>query len=85
MNGSRLKVSSSFCPSWGRRLGFACTKVADRLVFSPSQTQKMISEIKGIPITDSFDADGFHLVQGDTFKLMSDWYYFAILLLRRPQ
>lgn len=53
------------------------------MAFSPEQTRKMLSEIRGEPQTDSVDWSEHELIQEDVFRLMSDWYYFAILNLAR--
>jgi len=57
-------------------------KVADRLALSPSQTSQLLSQIRGQQ-ADGVDVEERQLLQEDTFKLMSDWYYIAILNLAK--
>jgi uncharacterized protein (TIGR02147 family) len=54
-------------------------KVADKLAFTPSETDLALKELSGAsgPLAD----DQFRELSDDTFKFMSEWYYFAILSL----
>jgi len=54
-------------------------KIADKLSFSPSETEQALTEASGnaVAVSDQH----FTLVQDDVFRFMSDWYYFAILSL----
>jgi uncharacterized protein (TIGR02147 family) len=54
-------------------------KVAERLAFSPSETAAALTEIRGA--SPSLVDSHFVTLHDDTFQLMSNWYYFAILSL----
>ncbi len=56
-------------------------KVADRLAFSPTETQTALLEISNSH-PENRDLQ-FNTLSDDTFKMMSDWYYFAILSLAK--
>jgi uncharacterized protein (TIGR02147 family) len=54
-------------------------KMAEHLALSPLETKEALSEIES-PAKDIGD-ESFTTLHDDTFKLLSDWYYFAILSL----
>lgn len=54
-------------------------KIADALGLSPAQVSSIRKEITGV----SLDRTEYLEVQEDVFRVMSDWYYFAILNLAR--
>lgn len=55
-------------------------KVADRLALSPSRLQAMLRQISGEEDEFVDDSEFFRLSE-DTFAMISEWYYFAILNL----
>lgn len=54
-------------------------KVAEQLAFSPMETHSALREISAK--TEEATDESFTTLSEDTFKMMSDWYYFAILSL----
>ncbi len=56
-------------------------RVAERLSLSPRETQDLLATVRGD--SDGVDWSEAQLLQEDTFKAMSEWYYFAILSLAR--
>jgi len=55
-------------------------KVADKLGLSPEETKHFVSQSSQLT-NDSVDKTEYLQIQEDVFRLMSDWYYFAILNL----
>ena len=56
-------------------------KLAERLAFSPDATKRMLTDIHGID-SPALDAN-YHTLDEDTFSVISEWYYFAILNLAK--
>lgn len=56
--------------------------ICDALALSPSQTIRMLNEIKGHSSFSDEELDSLRL-QEDTFAAISEWYYIAILSLAR--
>lgn len=57
-------------------------RIADKLVLSPEEKLWILNEIKGNPeLTE--DEEEILQLKEDTFRMMSDWYYFGILSLSR--
>ena len=56
-------------------------KVAERLSLSPDETQRMLTEIRGIDSPTL--KTNYHTLDGDTFSVISEWYHFAILNLAK--
>lgn len=57
-------------------------KVAENLALSPAEVQHILREIRGRRGTSS-SSNEYLQIKEDTFKMMSDWYYFAILSLAK--
>jgi uncharacterized protein (TIGR02147 family) len=55
-------------------------KVADRLCLSPEITRRLLREIRKTA-RDELEINDYQSLQEDTFRILSDWYYFAILNL----
>ena len=52
-------------------------KVSERLAFTPSETDSALQELSATFTTRLRD-EAFTLLRDDTFRYLSDWYYFAI-------
>jgi transcriptional regulator with XRE-family HTH domain len=61
-------------------------RVADKLAMPPDHVQRMLAQARGDPEAGdgaTFDEGEYQLVQDDIFRMMSEWYYFAILNLAK--
>lgn len=57
-------------------------RIAERLALSPQEVANLLSHItRNEP--NNVEQSAFLQIQDDTFRMMSDWYYFAILSLSR--
>lgn len=56
-------------------------RIADRLHLSPEEKYRMVNEVAGDFEVE--DHESIRQLEEDTFKLMSEWYYFGILSLAR--
>jgi len=57
-------------------------KVSERLSLSPIQSKLLFDELKGVRTKSDVEANRL-LIEEDSFRLIADWYYFAILSLSK--
>lgn len=57
-------------------------KVASRLSLSPEETRELIVETQGLK-SKALPTLGFQILEEDAFRMISDWYHYAILNLAR--
>lgn len=57
-------------------------KVADKLSLSPDQTKDLVAEARGTQV-QSKPTLATELIDDDNFRMISDWYHYAILNLTR--
>ncbi len=56
--------------------------VAERLALSPSQTQNMILQSRGLSL-QALGQTNFMVLEDDTFNFIADWYHYGILNLAK--
>jgi plasmid maintenance system antidote protein VapI len=60
-----------------------CLRISERLGLSPKKVQTLMK--REIPGASAENFQGFKKIQEDAFRVISDWYYYAILELTRTE